>query len=83
MDNFLDVDDDNDVEITTKNKRINDIFIVTIDKDNDEPDPAILDSKIYEKSKLSQVGLAWKMVEFELTIVLQNGRKHSRRRLRS
>ena len=39
--------------------------------------PAIVNSENDEESNLSQVGLTWKMVEFELTIVLQNGRKHS------
>ena len=65
--------DGNDVEITTIES--NDIFIDTIEMN--EPDPAIVNSENDEESNLSQVGLTWKMVEFELTIVLQNGRKQT------
>ena len=82
LDNLEDIninDEDDDVEITTNGT--NDIIIDTIELN--KPDPAIVNSKNEERIQLSQVGLTWKMVEFELTIVLQNGRKQNKWRLRS
>ena len=61
LNNFLDVDDDNDVENTTNG--INDTFEDIIELN--QPDPAIVNLKNRKESKI-QTGLVWLMVELQL-----------------